>query len=70
MNLDQVINGAAAAYAVTRGSIPGTSPTPVSRDATPGTTTAETAGMTLGSFAVVYLVLRTAGLLPRWARII
>lgn len=70
MTLDQIVGAASAAYKATSSSIPGTTAAPVARDATPGTSTAETAGMTLGGFAIVYLVLRTAGLLPRWAKII
>lgn len=70
MTLDQIVGAASSAYTASRGSIPGTTGAPVAREATPGTSAVAAGGMTLGGVAVIYLVLRTAGLLPRWAKII
>jgi hypothetical protein len=69
MNLSDIVSAVQSGVR-TSGSIPGTTPPPVSAGAASSAMGSANTGMTLGSVAVIYLVLRVSGLLPRWARII
>jgi hypothetical protein len=70
MNLSDIVSAAQSAGRSV-GSIPGTTPAPTG-NATGGSygVVSGGTGMTLGSVAAIYLILRVSGLLPRWARII